>query len=171
MSPALWQCLPACLKCRNPLHATISLSRDIFHQFGRFMTHSLCRSKVCITRSGEKVESHIPRIVLPCRRGILSTRHKLSFPNFPSSSGSAATATLPENALGELFLVTDRVWKLEVVDPVCNWVSSPRLSHQGNKPFLTAIYRFWNQRKTRRKFHRCANLCSNSGHKFPSNAS
>ena len=103
--------------------------------------------------------------------GILSTRHKLSFPNFPSSSGSAAAATLPENALVELFLVTDRVWKLEVVDPVWNWVSSPRLSHQGNKPFLTAIYRFWNQRKTRRKFHRCANLCSNSGHKFPSNAS
>ena len=66
----------------------------------------------------DEAESQIPRIVPLASGGggevfAAPTDHKVSFPNFPSTSASAATlVTLLENV--PLFHGTNRVWKIDI---------------------------------------------------------
>ena len=66
----------------------------------------------------DEAESQIPRIVPLASGGggevfAAPTDHKVSFPNFPSTSASAATlVTLLENV--PLFHGTTRVWKIDI---------------------------------------------------------
>ena len=122
-SAPIW-CLLSCLKCRNPSLATIPLAA-FFINSPNLWRGTWRRSEICSARRRSWVAD--PE---NCASGgggevfAAPTDHKVSFPNFPSTSASAATlVTLLENV--PLFYGTNRVWKIDIWSfHFCHWSSN-----------------------------------------------
>ena len=127
------------------------------------MTQSLgcCWSKICIARARKNELSRISRELCLWREGILSTSHKVSFPNFPSSSGLAWW-----HSLKMLFLVTNRVWKLDMATqwPMFENGENSNKYHVCWHQYI--IYQF-NLRIYLKQIPQFTNLRFNSAPKFP----